>query len=435
MNFFIHTLGCKVNQYETQAMETLLLAHGHKPDAQAVDAIIINTCAVTAESSRKSRQAIRRLKAEHPNALVAVCGCHAQISPDEASALGADIVFGSGNRTALIEALEKAYEDRPQRENAAPILEIDDPFKRRLFEVLPAGSISGRTRAMLKIEDGCDNFCTYCVIPYARGRVRSLPPETAAAQAAALAAEGYRELVITGIEISSYGKDLRSDDRCLTLADGIKAIARAVPDVQLRLGSLEPTIISEAFCQCLSELGNICPHFHLSLQSGCDSTLSAMHRKYDAAGFYRAVKLLRKYFDHCALTADLITGFPGETEEHHQETLAFIRKCGFAAMHIFPYSERPGTPAAKMDGSVPKAVRVRRAREAQLVADEMEQAYLSGCIGKTLSVLYETEKDGRSIGHSSNYCTVIVEGTNMRGLVENVKITGKSGKNLVGKSV
>lgn len=432
MKFKFHTLGCKVNQYETQAMETLLRQRGHVPADGEADAVIINTCAVTAESSRKSRQAIRRMRAENPNAVIAVCGCYSQVSSPETSELEADIVFGSGQRKALLDALEEAVSARGCEDAKTQLVEIDDPFQRHVFEELPAGSVSGRTRAMLKIEDGCDNFCTYCVIPYARGRVRSLPPENAAAQAQALAERGYRELVVTGIEISSYGKDLKKDGHRLYLTDVIESIAGAAPGTRIRLGSLEPTIVSEEFCERLAALGNICPHFHLSLQSGCDKTLANMHRKYDTESFLTAVKRLRAAFPDCALTADLITGFPGETEEDHAATLAFIQKCGFSDMHIFPYSERPGTPAAAMAGRVPNRVRAERAHQAQLIADAMKADYLAACVGKTLSVLFETEENGVSCGHSGNYCLVEIRGTGMRGLVENVKIKEVSGENLVG---
>ena len=432
MKFRFHTLGCKVNQYETQAMETLLIQRGHEPAAEYADAVIINTCAVTAESSRKSRQAVRRMRTENPDAVIAVCGCYSQISPEEASELEADLVFGSGERSALLDALEAAVSARQTEEAEKQRIEIDDPFQRRIFEELPAGSVSGRTRAMLKIEDGCDNFCTYCVIPYARGRVRSLPPERAAAQAEKLFCEGYRELVVTGIEISSYGKDLKRAGHRLYLADVIESISHAAAGARLRLGSLEPTVISAEFCSRLAALKNVTPHFHLSLQSGCDRTLANMHRKYNTVGFYAAVELLREAFPGCALTADLITGFPGETEEDHAATLAFIRKCGFSDMHIFPYSERPGTPAATMDGRVPNRIRSERAHQAQQAAAEMKAAYLNACVGKTLPVLFETEEEGVCYGHSDSYCLVGVKGTGMRGLVENVKITGVSGENLVG---
>ena len=244
MKYAVYTLGCKVNQYETQAIEAMLRERGFEHTSSGADVVIVNTCAVTAESGRKSRQAIRRLQADNPGALTAVCGCFSQLEPEEVSALGADILFGSGDKHDFVEAIVKAL----------PMQSVDDPFKRRVFEPLPAGAVAGRTRAMLKIEDGCDNFCTYCVIPYTRGRVRSLPPDECAAAAASLAAEGFREIVVTGIEIASYGKDLPGKPG---LADAIEAIAQAAPGVRVRLGSLEPTVVTEAFCARLAALGNV----------------------------------------------------------------------------------------------------------------------------------------------------------------------------------
>ena len=433
MNFMVYSLGCKVNQYETQAMETLLTEHGHHLVTENADAVIINTCAVTAESTRKSRQTIRRLMGENPGAVFAVCGCYSQVSPEDAEKLGADIVFGSGNHLELLNKLEQAAAERAEARRQ--YLAVDDPFARRDFEILPAGSMHGRTRAMLKIEDGCNNFCSYCIIPYARGRVRSLAPEDAAKMAAELSAEGYRELVITGIEISSYGKDLCIDGVHPDLGTVIRAISAAAPETRLHLGSLEPTVVTDAFCGKLAGLGNICDHFHLSLQSGCDKTLKAMRRKYDTALFLDVVDRLRRSFPGCSITTDLITGFPGETEADHAETLEFIRRCDFSAMHIFPYSERPGTPAAKMEGRIDKAVRARRAREAQAVAEEMETKYLQSCVGKTVSVLFETEEGECSLGHASNYCLVEAAGKGLHGLVRNVKIISVSGSKLVGTVV
>jgi len=437
MKYSITTLGCKVNQYETQAMETMLRQLGYSPvreDDGGADVVIVNTCAVTAESGRKSRQAVRRLKNQNPGAVVVVCGCFSQVSPQEAYRLGADIVYGSGDRKKLVEEIDRLVRERKGGLGAgnAQVCVVDNPFKRVSFEKLPAGSVYGRTRAMLKIQDGCDNFCTYCVIPYARGRVLSLPVEEAAAQAAALEAEGYRELVITGIEIASYGKDFRNG---AGLADVVEAIARSTPGLRLRLGSLEPTVITRDFCRRLAETGKICRHFHLSLQSGCDEILRRMGRKYDTARFFEAVQLLREYFPRCGLTADLIVGFPGETEEQHAATLEFIRKCGFSSMHIFPYSPRPGTKAAKMEGQLTRAVKARRAAEAQAVADAMEDAFLESCIGDVLPVLFETESEDTCIGHADNYCQVSVPGGGLRGVVKNVKIEGVKDKILVGYTV
>ncbi len=423
MKYIIITLGCKVNQFETGAMERELEACGHSaaPKGDA-DVVIVNSCAVTAESGRKSRQALRRLMAENPGAVGAICGCYSQIEPSEAESIGAAVIFGSGDRMAFVDALEKAAAGETKRF-------VDDPFKRLKIEPLAPGAIEGRTRAYMKIEDGCDNFCSYCVIPYARGRVRSLPIAEAAAQAASLQAQGFREIVVTGIEISSYGKDLRDGN---TLADVIAALAKAAPDVRIRLGSIEPTVITADFCEKLRGAGNICPHFHLSLQSGCDAVLKAMNRKYDTARFYEATELLRSAFPGCALTADLITGFPGETEAHHAATLEFIMKVGFAAMHVFPYSVRPGTRAAAMKPQLQKNEKARRAAQAQAIADEMQEAYLRSQIGRTVKVLFETEHGGLWTGHSENYCEVLAPGENLHGLMKSVKITERVGKKIVG---
>lgn len=426
MKYIIYTLGCKVNQYETQAMEALLAQHGHLPAAEGeiADAVIINTCAVTAEAGRKSRQAINRLREENPGAVVAVSGCYSQLSPDTAERLGADVIFGTGDRVKLVEAIERACR------NGEGERCVDKPFERRVFEELPAGAAEGRTRALLKIQDGCVNFCTYCIIPYTRGRLRSLPIADAAAAAARLEAEGYRELVLTGIEIASYGVDLEGKPG---LADVVCAVAAAAPRMRLRLGSLEPTVITEEFCRRLAALGSLCRHFHLSLQSGCDRTLKNMNRKYDTATFFEKTELLREYFPDCGITCDIIVGFPGESEEDQRTTLAFIEKVGFSDAHIFPYSRRPGTPADKMDGQTDRSTKARRSREARAVAEKCRRRYLEGCVGKTLPVLFETKSGEAWHGHSDTYVLVEAKGEELRGLVKNVKITAISGEILVGE--
>ena len=428
MKYIITTLGCKVNQYETQAMETLLMEHGHEHAApgESADAVIVNTCAVTAESGRKSRQAIRRLRDENPGAVLAVCGCYSQLEPDEAESLGARVIFGASDRVKLVEAVERAVAEGEGCRN------IDEPFKRRAMEHLPAGAVSGRTRAMLKIQDGCVNFCTYCIIPYTRGRLCSLPVEDAARETARLDAEGFRELVLTGIEVASYGVDLPGKPG---LADVICACAKAAPDMRIRLSSLEPTVITEEFCRRLAGTKKLCRHFHLSLQSGCDKTLRAMNRKYDTAQFYHATELLREYFPGCALTCDLITGFPGETEEDHAATLDFIRRCAFSDMHIFPYSRRPGTPADKMPGQCQRAVKERRAHEAKLIAQEMKRAFLDASVGAVLPVLFETRDGECFTGHSDTYVLVRAEGEDLRGMTLDVRITARDGDELVGELV
>lgn len=425
MKYIISTLGCKVNQYETQAMETLLRQHGHRPaeEGEQADAVIVNTCAVTAESGRKSRQTIRRLKEENPEAVLAVCGCYTQISQEEVAALGAQVIFGAAERKKLVEAVEEAVE------KGLGCRCVDKPFQRRDFERLPSGAVAGRTRAMLKIQDGCVNFCSYCIIPYTRGRLRSLPIPEAVEETRRLAGLGYRELVLTGIEVASYGLDLPGRPG---LTDLVCAVAEAAGDMRIRLSSLEPTVITEDFCRRLAAAKRLCRHFHLSLQSGCDRTLKAMNRKYDTAGFYRAVELLREHFPGCALTCDLIVGFPGETEQDHRETLDFIRKCAFESMHIFPYSRRPGTPADSMPGQLENAVKARRAHEAQQIARQMHLDFLRSCIGSRLSVLFETQQDGLWTGHSDSYVLVSAQGEALRGQIRQVLVSGVRGEQLFG---
>lgn len=428
MKYIIYTLGCKVNQYETQAIEALLVSRGHKPCAEGeiADAVIVNTCAVTAEAGRKSRQAIHRLREENPGAVAAVLGCYSQLSPDAVQKLGADIVYGTADRLKLIDALEKAVSTGEGEQV------LDKPFERRIFEELPAGAVSGHTRALLKIQDGCVNFCSYCIIPYTRGRVRSLPMEAAVRQAAELDKKGYRELVITGIEIASYGVDLPGKP---DLADVVCAIADAAPHMRLRLGSIEPSVITEDFCKKIAACGSVCRHFHLSLQSGCDATLKAMNRKYDTARFYEAMQLLRRYFPDCGMTCDVIVGFPGETEEHQLETLDFLKKAQFSDAHIFPYSRRPGTPADKMDGQIDRATKAKRSKQARAVIAETRRRFLESMIGKALPVLFETQEGECWQGHSDNYLEVRAEGENLRGTVHNVRIDAVSEGILVGNVI
>ena len=415
MRIAIYTLGCKVNQYETQAMEQELVRRGHEivPFDGAADAYIVNTCSVTAVSDKKSRQMIRRCRKLNEHAVVAACGCYVQTHSDEAAGLGLDLIAGTGDRMAFLDLLEQAAREKE------PLTLLDDALRRREFEVLPAGGMAERTRAMLKVEDGCVNFCTYCIIPYARGPVRSLPKAEAVAQTCRLREEGYRELVITGIEISGWGHDLKNGE---TLIDLLEAASKAAGDMRLRLGSLEPRTITEDFCRRAARLPNLCPHFHLSMQSGCDDTLRRMNRKYDTARFYESVSLLRQYFDRPAITTDLITGFPGETEEEFAQTLAFIERCGFAAMHIFPYSVRPGTKAAAMPDQCTAAVKERRAARAAETAERMKQAYLLGCVGQTYPVLFEQEKNGLYVGHAPNYCQVGVRGEDLHNKIYGVRI-------------
>ena len=416
MKIAFYTLGCKTNQYETQAMERLLLERGHSIGSfdESCDCYVVNTCSVTAVADKKNRAVIRRCRRENPEAILAVCGCYTQHDADAVKALGADVIGGSGNRQQFLLDLLAAAEQRRFVET------LDNALSRRGFEVLPAGGLEERTRAMLKVQDGCVNFCTYCIIPYTRGPIRSLPLETAVEQAEDLARRGYREIVVTGIEVAAWGRDLPGKPPVWQL---ITALCQAVPALRIRLGSLEPRIITEEFCRELSKYPNLCPQFHLSLQSGCDSVLSRMKRKYDTAFYYERVCLLRQYFPDCAVTTDMIVAFPGETEEEFHESLAFIRKCGFADMHIFPYSRRPGTPAASFPGQLGNAVKERRSREAIAVAAEMSRAFRENLIGTTQPVLFEDREGDFFTGHAPNYVKVYAPGQDLHNQIREVKIT------------
>lgn len=433
MKFACYTLGCKVNQYETQAMEAELTGRGHAlvPFDGAADAYVINTCTVTAVSDKKSRQAIRQARKRAPGAVVAVCGCYAQTAPGAVEALGVDLIAGTAERMQFLDDLERLSAAKAAPNRPAPQVTVDNIMAHRTFEPLAAGGLEGRTRAMLKVEDGCTNFCSYCIIPYARGPVRSLSLEQAVEQTRQLAAEGYREIVLTGIEISSWGHDLKNGQ---SLIDLLEALSAAAPEVRLRLGSLEPRTVTEDFCRRAAALPNLCPQFHLSMQSGCDATLKRMNRKYDTARYLESVELLNRWFDRPAVTTDLITGFPEETEEEFAQTLDFIRKCRFAQMHIFPYSIRPGTPAAKME-QVPKAVKEERARRAAAVAEEMHRSYLEGCVGQTYPVLFEQPKNGKFFGHAPNYMEVLVDGAELHNALRTVRITDVDGEALLGEIV
>ena len=428
MQIAFYTLGCKVNQYETQAMEQLALQRGHSlvPFEGPADVYVINTCSVTAVSDKKSRQMIRRARKQAPDSVVAVCGCYPQTHPGDVEKLGVDLISGTGDRTGFVEFLERTWKERQS------LTVVDDVFQRRVFEPLPAGGLEGRTRAMLKMEDGCVNFCSYCIIPYARGRIRSLPVEDCVRQAKELVEQGYQEIVLTGIEISSWGQDLEGEE---TLIDAVEAICRALPGhIRVRLGSLEPRTITKDFCRRCAALENLCPHFHLSMQSGCDSVLARMNRKYDSARYYESVQLLREVYDRPGITTDLIVGFPGETEEEFSQTLDFIQKCAFSAMHIFPYSRRPGTPAAKMPGQVPNAEKEARCRRAAQVAQKMEEDYLDSFLGQEVPVLFEEEREGFWRGHTTRYVQVAAQsGEDLHNRLCTVRLIRREGLTLVGE--
>lgn len=417
MHYIITALGCKVNQYEAQAIETLLHAHGFTAaaDGEPVDLIVVNTCAVTAEGGRKSRQMIRKLREEHPQALCAVCGCWSQLSPEDAASIGADVVHGSGSKQAFVDDILRAFREH------APVTCVDNPFQRFDFEPLPAGAAYGRTRAMLKIQDGCNNFCTYCVIPYTRGRIRSLPPEEMARQAAHLAAEGYRELVLTGIEIASYGKDFKPQ---VPLTELLEKLLTAQPNVQFRLGSLDPRAVDDAFCERLAGFANLARHFHLSMQSGCDTVLRRMNRHYTSEEFYRCVERLRRAFPNCSVTTDLIVGFPGETEDEFTQTLAFLERCAFASVHVFPYSVREGTKAAAMPGQLDQQTKTARAERAKQVAETLSAAYRKQFVGRTLYALPEHPTGGLWAAHGRYGFPVYIEDKAEKNHPVTVKVIG-----------
>lgn len=468
MKFFVMTLGCKVNQYETQAVTNILVSRGHELTQadNGCDVCIINTCTVTAESARKSRQAIRRIKKTAPDAIVAVCGCLSQLEPETAVMLGADLVGGSADRYKFAIEVEKLFAervadaaqgrsdatgvfadkkeageseeagetaqssyDRGAERQTKTVTGISD--ERYVIEHLPPGaenrSDSGsqpsslkRTRALLKIQDGCDNYCAYCVIPYARGHARSLPVETAAEYARRIGAQGFREIVVTGIEISSYGKDLEGKP---ALTDVLRAISGAAPDARIRIGSLDPRVVTEKFCQELSDIANLCDHFHLSLQSGCDETLRRMGRKYDTDAVKEGISSLLRRFPGSGITADLITGFPGETDGEFKHTMEFIKTVSFSDMHIFPFSRRPGTFAAIMPGQIEKSIVRERASIAAAVAMKMAYGFRKSMVGKTVEVLFERERGGYWTGHSGNYIEVSVKNGGERNSVRPVRIT------------
>ena len=443
MKFGFYTLGCKTNQFETQAMERFLTERGHEIGSfeGLCDGYIINTCSVTAVADKKNRAVIRRCRRDNPNAVIGVCGCYTQHAPEDVRKLGVDVIGGSAKREEFIEKMLEAAQKNAviARSEAtwqspgfsgSPLELLDNALSRREFEVLPAGGLQERTRAMLKVQDGCVNFCSYCIIPYTRGPVRSEPLDEAVRQARELEKRGYREIVVTGIEIAGWGRDLPGKPPVRQL---IEAICDAVPSLRIRLGSLEPRIVTEEFCAALGKLPNLCPQFHLSMQSGCDTVLQRMRRKYDTARYLESLELLRKYFPGCAVTTDMIVAFPGETEEEFRQSLEFIRKCGFAEMHVFPYSRRPGTPAAQMPGQLGNAVKEQRSREAIAVAREMNRSFREALVGSVQEVLFEEAEGSLSTGHAGNYIRVWAEGAGLHNEIRSVKITALYQDGLLGE--
>ncbi|MBR2528200.1 MAG: tRNA (N(6)-L-threonylcarbamoyladenosine(37)-C(2))-methylthiotransferase MtaB [Blautia sp.] len=402
----LHSLGCKVNAYETEAMQQLLEKAGYEivPFEPGADVYVINTCTVTNIADRKSRQMLHRAKKMNPDAIVIATGCYAQISHDRLTEDAAvDLVLGNDRKTGLVEAIEEYQKNRQKKEDVIVIAESGS------FEPLRIEKTAEHVRAFIKVCDGCNQFCSYCLIPYARGRVRSRKPEEILEEIRVLAAKGYQEVVLTGIHLSSYGMDFAKGEKS-TLLNLIEAVHQVEGIERIRLGSLEPGIITEDFVHALSRLDKICPHFHLSLQSGCDRTLERMNRRYRSGDFMEKTQLLRSCFDDPAITTDIIVGFPQESDEDFQESMDFIEKVRFYETHIFKYSKRDGTRAASMEGQIPEAEKTRRSEQLLALNKKRIREYEERWTGKTLEVLIEESKkiEGRlcSLGHSREYIPI-----------------------------
>ena len=385
MKVAFHTLGCKVNQYDSQAMLELMMRAGYEPVSfqEQADIYVINTCTVTNIADRKSRQMLHRARKQNPDAVVAAVGCYAQVRGEELEKDPAiDLVIGTNRKSELVSLVEE-FRSTGKKQNGG-----HGPSADRIYEELKIDRTEEHTRAFIKVQDGCDRFCSYCIIPYARGRVRSRRPEDVCREAERLTAGGVKEIVLTGIHICSYGKDLQEDTELFDLVQAV----HGVPGVQrLRLGSLEPSYITEERVKALAALPGLCPHFHLSLQSGCDATLQRMNRRYTAAEFAGKAALLREYFDDPALTTDIITGFPGETEEEFAETVRFVESIRFFETHVFPYSRREGTRAAAMPGQLTEKCKKERSRILMELNARQQDAYLRRSAGKPVEVLFEEQ--------------------------------------------
>lgn len=411
-----HTLGCKVNQYDSQAMLELFEQAGYQPGDfdQPCDVYVINTCTVTGTGDKKSLQAVRRARRLNPAADIIVCGCMAQRDGEKLLAdTDARLIMGTARRAEIVTLLEQA-----QREHTRLCAVTD--VRRAAFEPLLITHQEGRTRATLKIQEGCDRFCTYCIIPYVRGGIRSRSVQDVRDEAARLAQAGYREIVLTGIHLTSYGRDLKNGDTLLS-------VIRAVHDIagveRIRLGSLEPVIATADFARALGEMPKLCPQFHLALQSGCDSVLRRMRRRYDTAAFRESAQALRAVFPDCALTTDVMSGFPGETDAEHRQSLDFCREMRFARMHVFPYSEREGTAAATMPDPVPRHIREERARELIALGAGMAEDYRRAQLGTVRRVLFEQCAEGVSVGYTPEYMRCEALGT-VCGQTLPVRMTG-----------
>lgn len=424
-----HTLGCKVNQYETQAMRRILEQAGYVTadfgsDADTPDVLIINSCTVTGESDRKLRQFLRRCRRQVPNGILVLTGCMPQAYPDMAASLNeADIVLGNAARRDILPRLEEYLTHRQRI--------VDIPPHNQTYEPLDIDNFQGRTRAFIKIQDGCNRFCSYCIIPYARGRVRSRAPEDIEAELNRLAANGYKEVVLVGINLTAYGQD-----NGLTIADAVEAACRVEGIERVRLGSLEPDFITEETIARMKAQPKLCPQFHLALQSGCEATLKRMNRHYTTAEYADLCRRLREHFPNCALTTDVMVGFPGETDEEFESSCQFVKDIGFSRVHVFAYSRRPGTNADRFPNQVDKSEKARRSKQMITVCSQSAEAYSKQYLGKTVPILLETPyPDGTVDGHTDTYVTVRVKTKSASGTIVNVLINTCEGELLYGEEV
>ena len=394
------TLGCKVNQYETNAMIQKFIEQGYNivEHTKKADIYIINTCTVTNMSDRKSRQMLRRVKDLNPHAIVVACGCYAQIAKEELKKIEEiDLILGNNEKKEIVKYIEKYIDEKKQ------IQSTEDVMQTREFVDFGNVTYTEKTRAVIKVQDGCDRFCSYCIIPYARGRVRSRRPESVISEIKNIAKKGLKEVVITGIHVASYGKDFKEDYRLINLLEEINKIDGIE---RIRLGSIEPLLIDEEFILRLTKLEKICHHFHLSLQSGCDETLKRMNRRYTIKQFGKIVNLLRENYNDVILTTDIIVGFPGETEEEFNKTYEFLKKIKFYKMHVFKYSKRKGTKADSMPMQINGNIKEIRSQKLIELSDKNEKEYNKIYIGKDVEVLFEERKDGFYKGHTKNYILV-----------------------------
>ena len=395
------TLGCKTNQYETDALMDIFYKNRYEvvDFDDFSDVYVINTCTVTNVSDKKSRQMIRRAKKSNPDGIVVVVGCYAQISPDEVSAIeDVDIVIGTDSRNSIIRYIEDYSAGKTEK----PYVIVEDIMKIHVFEEMSVSNITTHTRAFIKIQEGCNQYCSYCIIPYARGHVRSRSLENIVDEITALTQKGYKEFVLTGIHIGSYGLDLDH----IYLIDLLEAIQKIDGVVRMRLGSIEPRLIDDRFISRIKPLDKLCDHFHLSLQSGSDTVLKRMNRKYTSEAFYDAVSKLRGLYENPSLTTDIIVGFPGETDEEFEETMTFVRKICFSEIHVFQFSKREGTPAATMPDQIDLGTKKIRSEKLIALANECGNTYKSQFIGKKLEVLIEEKRGMSVIGHTKNYLKV-----------------------------